>query len=169
MRSVRHPTAAAALLAAFSIAACGDTAPPTSVTLDGTPRVPDGSGIVVEAGADRLELAEGTIFGYAEEFVSFATATQELVPVRGTPGDFVLYAVHDDELRWLGVVSAVVTVDGERRAYHGGRFVERDEEQRLVFADGTVLPAAPGLEDPPTGRVSTVTIDPERGLVIGVV
>jgi hypothetical protein len=159
--------AAAAMLAAVALVACGDEGDPQpDIALDGTPRIADTAGVVREATTEAIELDDGRRFELSEHLLAFSTINAELLPIRGTVGQLVLIGVEDDFAVWVAVVSDVVSPKGkEPAAFYQGRVVETDDERRVIFRDGTVLRLTAGLPVPLRGALLQVEIDPETAAI----
>lgn len=131
------------------VAGCGDDEEPRLV-LDGSPRFASTAG-VLEAVEDRtIVMRDGRSFVATDDFRSFSTYTLAIEPVRNRIGEYVQLGTDGDEVRWLAGIGALLTEEPPMAVYTG-RLVRVDKLRRAVFADGTVLQLADGIEPPTPG------------------
>lgn len=163
----------AALALATVVAGCsgGDgEGTDAAVVLDGSPRVADDTGRLVEVAEDfstlTLEDAAGArTYELHPAFVSFSALDASVQPLLRWRNQYVQVGLDGDEAVWLGGLAAVVDVPGaEPLAYFTDVLVESDGES-ATFRSGTVLPLAAGVAPPsapPVPVVATVDVETHR-------
>ena len=152
-----------ALAAAVFSAGCRADGGSEQVRLDGSPRVPDEEGVVVEVSRDRLTLAGGDTYEIGEELQSFSSQTMAAVPVLQRKGQYVHIGVDGDRLVWIAAIGSVVP-GAEPVVYYTGT-LEGVEDGRAIFEDGTVLRVAPGVEPAIRQGPAVAEIDPVERVV----
>lgn len=159
-RLVRAAAAATAVLA-LGAAACGGDDDGPSIKLDGSPRVPDAEGVVVEVSDEELVLDGDRKFDVSDDLMAFSTYSLETIPLAQRKGQYVQVGLDGETVEWLALIGEPL----EDRVYYTGELEEIDGEQ-LVFADGTVLTLADGVKPPvEKGRMRAV-VDPKKHVVI---
>ena len=157
-RLVRAAAAATAVLALGAGACGGDDEP--AVALDGSPRIPDAEGVVVEVSDEEIVLDGDRKFDVADDLMAFSTYTLETIPLAQRKGQYVQVGLDGETVEWLALIGEPL----EDRVYYTGELEEIDGDQ-LVFADGTVLTLADGVKPPAeTGRMRAV-VDPKKRVV----
>lgn len=160
----RFSRAAVAVMATFALGAgaCGGGDDGPAIALDGSPRVPDAEGVVVEVRDDEIVLDGDRKFDVSDDLLAFSTYTLEAVPLAQRKGQYVQVGLDGDTVEWLALIGEPL----EERVYYTGELEEIDGQQ-LVFKDGTVLTLADGVKPPAeTGRMRAV-VDPKKRSVVG--
>lgn len=163
---------ALAMLTGFT--ACGDgpeeAAPTTHVALDGSPRVPDAEGILIDVDLEgsQLTLEGERTFTFDRTLQSFSTLDGSTQPVRTWVGSYVQVGVEGTTVEWLAGIADVVRVEGEPPVvYYIGDPVDSGGGA-VTFADGTVLRLGDGVAAPGQGGSVVVSIDPTTQRVIAI-
>lgn len=142
----------------------GEGDDPDAVVLDGSPRVADDAGRLVDVASDfsslTIEDGEGTrSYELHPGFVSFSAADGSIQPLLRWRNQYVQLGLDGDEARWLGGVAAIAEVAGsEPVAYYADVLVALDGDA-AVFRSGAVLALGPGVElpaEPPVPVVASV-------------
>lgn len=157
------------------LGACSDDDGATATTfvkLDGSPRLPDREGIVTDLADDLSSLEiDGDRYEVSPALQSFATADGATRPLRSALDEYVHAGLRGRSVTWIASIADVVPgPDGDVVFYVGD--LERIDDGRAYFDDGTVLRLAPGIDDPRRGAAAekparvTVQIDPSRDVVV---
>ena len=158
---LRRAAVAVTAVLALGAAACGGGDDEPAIALDGSPRVPDAEGIVIEVSDDKIVLDGDREFEVADDLMAFSTYTLEAIPLAQRQDQYVQVGLDGDTVEWLALIGEPL----EDRVYYTGELEEIDGDQ-LVFADGTVLSLDDGVEPPAeSGRLRAV-IDPKKRAVI---
>jgi hypothetical protein len=163
------------VVGASLLAACSDDeggTPTTFVKLDGSPRVPDREGIVTDLADDLSTLEiDGERFEVSPALQSFATTDGSTRALRSTLDEYVHAGLRGRSVAWIAAIADVLhSSDGDVVFYVGG--LQRIDDGRAYFDDGTVLRLAPGVDDPRSGATAgklvevTAQLDPSRDLVV---
>ena len=165
-----------AVLALVAFAGCGgdDEDAPAGIALDGTPRVPDAEGVLVEIAEDfsTLTLDGDRTYEIPEDVQSFSTVDGSTQPLRRRLDQYVQLGLEGKTVRWVAGIAAVAEgPDGNDRVFYTGE-LRKVSGSRLEFADGTVFRLADGasstsLEEAEGSQV-LVTIDPAQRAVVAV-
>ncbi len=139
--------------------------PTADIALDGSPREPDGEGIVEKVSLEEITI-DGQTFGLSRNLLAFNTYTLEALPVLSTQGSYVQIGVKSDKVVWLAQVARVLTADGEPQAFYRGTLVAK-EDRMLTFQDGTVLQASKDLPIPAVGSIVVADLDVRARVVKG--
>jgi hypothetical protein len=155
--------AAAVLASCSSDDASG--AATTFVRLDGSPREPDGAGIVAEIAEDfsTIEI-DGRTFAIAEDLQSFSSIDGSTQPLRRRLDQYVHVGLDGDTVVWIAGIGSVVTAAERDVVLYQGT-VAAAADDSFAFEDGTVLELADGVDSPEVGVRVIATIDVERDLV----
>lgn len=138
-------------------------APSSTVPLDGTPRLPDAEGIVIEMTRSELTLDGGRTYPVSRRLQSFSTQTGQLVPALGREGQYVHVGIEGGTVVWFAPIAEVF--EGEVPvAYYTGQ-LDRIVDGRARFRDGTVLRLADGVAASPGPGIVQVEIDPVARVV----
>lgn len=148
---------------ALLTAGCGDGDAETAaaVALDGSPRVADDAGRLVDVAEDfstlTLEDPSGTrTYELHPAFVSFSALDGSVQPLLQWRNQYVQVGLEGDQAWWLGGVAAVVEVPGsDAVAYFTDVLTDVDGASAL-FRSGTVLTLAPGVAPPAVPPVPVV-------------
>ncbi len=175
-RRIRALVGLVALAALLSLggAACGggddDGAPELFVPLDGSPRVPDAEGVLVEVADDftSLTLDDDRTYDVHEDLQSFAAGDGSLQPVGRYEGNYVQVGIQDGEVVWLGSIASVVRVPGDPDLAYVTGSLRSAEDGRLVLDSGIVLAAADDLDLPDLPTAAVLTIDVASRTVVAV-
>jgi hypothetical protein len=129
----------------------------SGVVLDGRPRLPDVEGVVTDVSFTELTLEGGRTYRITRDLQCFSTYTLEPLPLLGRKGQYVQLGLDGSRVVWLASIGGVLTGD-EPSVYYTGS-LEREEDGRLYFRDGTVFRVGDGVQVPAPGFVQ-VEIDP---------
>lgn len=156
---MRRRGAAALLLVAIVLPACDRGGEPKAdIKLDGSARFPDRAGVVGKVSLERITI-DGKEAELSRNLQSFSTYTLTALPVLNTRGAYVHAGVEDGEVVWIALVAKLLSVPpAAPEAFYKGTFA-RAQGRNLVFRDGTVFAAAPGLEPPTVGFQVLAEID----------
>ena len=157
---LRRAAAVATIIAALGAAACGGEDEP-AIALDGSPRVPDAEGIVVEVSDDEIVLDGDRKFEVSDDLLAFSTYTLEAIPLAQRKNQYVQVGLDGDTVEWLALIAAPL----EDRVYYTGELEEIDGDQ-LIFADGTVLTLDGGVKPPADSGQMRAVIDPKKRAVV---
>lgn len=134
--------------------------------LDGRPRYPDVEGVATAITTRRITIDHRHSYEVSRDFLSFSTYTLKLEPMLGRVGQYVQLGLSGDRVVWMAGVGAVVQT-ARPEVIYTGTFL-RQQGDRLVFRDGTVLRVAPSLVPPPSGTFVEVAIDAATHRVVRV-
>lgn len=142
-----------ALLAVVGIllAACGDDDAAGSarafVSLDGSPRVPDTEGVVVDVAADfsTLTMDDGSVYEIHEDLQSFAAADGSIQPVIRWKGLYAQLGLAGDTVEWIGGVASVVSVPGQPAVVYITGVIVDVGSGRVTMRSGAVFRLGDGL------------------------
>lgn len=147
------------------LAACGRGGPAS--ILDAGPRQPDAEGVVEEVNPDRIRLDGGRVWRVDPQVESFTSGGHDLTPLARWTGRYVHIGLNDqDRVVWVAGIGIVAQQDPPVVRFSG--VVDRVQDATLIFADGTVLRLAEGVEPPGRGMQVVVTIDPAARTVVSV-
>jgi hypothetical protein len=132
-----------------------------AVKLDGSPRYPDDEGVATTVTANEVVLDGGRHYTVSDKLVSFSTYDHSVQPLVGFAKQYVQVGLKGKQVVWLAGIGAVVPgrPGAAPSVYYTGQPQRVDAKQRIVFADGTVLQLAPGVQAPSTSAVQA-RIDP---------
>jgi hypothetical protein len=171
----RRRLAALALvaLAAGPAAACTSSAASrtatTFVRLDGSPRVPDAEGVLVDVAGDfaTITLDGKRTYKVSKALQSFSTIDGSILPLAGRIGEYVQVGLEGKTAVWIASVADIID-DGEQQlVYYTGSIAAHDGDQ-LTFKDGTVLTLGSGVDVPDGAEHVVVTIAPKEHVVTSV-
>ncbi|MGH2811992.1 MAG: hypothetical protein ACRDI1_04690 [Actinomycetota bacterium] len=129
-------------------------------------RVPSDQGVVTSINFTQVELDGKRRYSISSEVQSFSTYNGEVTPLLAWEKKYVHLGLEDDTVMWFAGIGVLDrTADPPVVFYANGLVEDIDGEGRLVFADGTVLEPAEGLELPPEGARVTAKIDTEKHLI----
>lgn len=148
-------------LAAVLTACRGGGGP--DIRLDGSPRHPDDEGLVTAVSHESVTLDGERTYDIDRDLICFSSLDLSAVPVLYTEGQYVQIGLDGDTAEWIGTIAKPLTTEPPRVVVLGE--IESIEEGSLVFDDGLVLRAAPGLDASPSDGDVQVFLDPERGVV----
>ncbi len=162
-------------LAVVSLAACGsdddDAAGDRSfVALDGSPRIADAEGVLLEVASDfsTLRLDGDRTYDIDEGLQSFAAADGSVQPVGRYVGNYVQVGLNGagDTVQWLGSIASTVELPDEPlQAFLTGVIVDGDDG-KLTFRSGTVLTLGDDVEVPDLPAAVVATIDVAQRAVV---
>jgi len=151
---------------ALALAACSSSSKPV-VALDGSPRIPDVSGIVTKADATGITTNANHTYKVSKNLIAFSTYNRKPITLASTVGSFVQMGVKDNTVLWISRIGVVVTTGQTKTVSYQGDLVSV-AGSILTFKDGTVLTLDKGLQAPAGVKGSTyANIDAERGVVQG--
>lgn len=132
------------------------------------PRFPDDQGIVTQVDFTLIELDNGREYKVSPAIQSFSTYTGQMSPLLSWKDKYVHLGVEDGETAvWIAGIGVLDrSVDPPVVYYTNGIFRNVDEQGRAMFADGTVLRLAEGVETPPANSRVTAVIDPRRHIIV---
>lgn len=137
------------------------------VALDGSPRLADDEGVLTAVSDESITLDGERTYRVADTALAFSTNTRQVESLQNRRNQYVQIGLDERTMVWMSGVAAIVPGDPPTVYYVG--HLDRVDGERLVFHDGTVFRAAPGLDLPlKKGRV-LVTIDAAAHRVIEVV
>lgn len=150
------------------LGACGAGSEKPVVLLDGSPRVPDAEGVVIEASREGITLNRNRTYKVSPELIAFSTYNRKPIQLASTIGDYVHVGLDDGEVQWIALIGVVVVdAEGHKTAAYQGKLV-RIDGRRLEFKDGTVLTLQQGLVAPADGLGDVyAAIDVDKGVVQG--
>ncbi|HVL82216.1 MAG TPA: hypothetical protein VM840_11575 [Actinomycetota bacterium] len=155
MRRLRVLTALTMVLAV----ACASE--PASVTE--RERVPDAEGVVADIGPAGVKLADGSGFELEGEVESFTTRGHNFVPLAQLKGRYVHIGLQDRKVAWIASIGIVP--EGDTQFPYTG-VLDRVEDGRAYFEDGTVLRLDGSIQAPEGGRTVLAVVDAARKLVV---
>lgn len=155
------------VLGVVLLAACGDDGATgvadAMVPLDGSPRIADDAGRLVDIAEDfsSITLDGDRQYEVDPRLQSFSALDGSIQPLLKWRNQYVQVGLADDTVRWIGGVAAIVDVPGQDAAvYYTDVLVEQDG-RRLVFRSGAVFDAATGVappSEPPVPVVATIDV-----------
>jgi len=116
----------------------------TTVSLDGTPRLPDDEGIVTAVDLTSLTLDGHRTYRVEDDLVSFSNIDLRPVPLLYTKGQYVQVGADGHTARWIGTVAKPLGTKPPAVLYAGA--VRSVGHGRVVFANGTVLRVAGNVD-----------------------
>ena len=144
--------------------ACGrDSEPTADIALDGSPRVPDRSGIVGRVTLEHITI-DGEKLELSKKLLAFSTYTLAAMPVLQTDDAYVHAGVKDGKVVWVALVSQPLRDGRTTTAFYTGT-VKRKRSRTVEFVDGTVLRTAPDVVVPAAGSELLIEIDVRRDVV----
>jgi hypothetical protein len=147
---------------AVAVGACGGGAKAPAIKLDGSPRRANAEGVVTEVSSDVLVLDGTRRFTVSRDLRCFDSTTLKSVPLVNRKGTYVQAGVAGKRVEWIAGYGAPVERPGKpKTAFHVGT-VTSVSASEVVFKDGSVLRAAPGVEQLPPGTVARAEIDVAR-------
>lgn len=133
-------------------------------------RFPDDEGIVADVNFARIVLDERRSYKISAEVASFSTHNGAVIPVLSWKGKYVHVGLDGKTAVWIaGIGLPDRSVGPPVVHYTNGLFLRVDSRRRAIFADGTVLKLARGVNTPPPKTTVTARIDPAKHLVIEMV
>lgn len=150
----------------LAVAACSRDAQPP-VVLDGSPRVPDDEGVATALSHDEITLDDERTYRVSPALRSFSALTLEIEPMLLREGQYVQIGVRQGEMVWMGGVSAVTRDMSPPSAFFTG-LLDRVDDGRLVFANGTVFRLKRDVQVPDDAGHVAVQIDVEAHQVVRV-
>jgi hypothetical protein len=139
---VRREVAVVVAIAAL-LAGCGHGGHST-VSLDGTARVPDDEGIVTAVDLTSVTLDGDRTYRVEDDLVSFSNIDLQPVPLLYTQGQYVQVGADGHTARWIGTVAKPLGTKPPTVLYAGT--IRSVDHGRLVFANGTVLRVAGAVD-----------------------
>lgn len=156
-------TASVAIAAAVLFTACGGGGDSSAIELDGSPRFPDDEGVATDLSHDSITLDGKRTYDVSDRLRSFSTYTLKIEPMLNRKGQYVQVGLDGKSMVWMaGIAGVVDTATGASVFYVGD--LEKIDDGRAIFADGTVLRLASGVKAAP-GRVQA-RLDPARREVV---
>lgn len=154
-------------LAIALLAGCRST--PQEPEAPGPPYFPDERGIVTSVSVEEIEIDGKKRFPINSFVQSFSTyKPKEARPILFWKNRYVHIGLDENKsVIWVAGVGVVdPTTDPPSVFYADGTLQRVDDKRNLIFKDGTVLRMAKGIQVPKVGRNLTLTIDPEKDLVV---
>ena len=149
---------------ATAVTAVACSHPYRTITLDGSPRLPDAQGIVSSVSLTSLRIAHGPQLRIDSRLLSFSAANLAPVPVLGRLHQYVQIGVHRHAVVWIASFGTVVRAPGRAPAvYFFGRAVRLGKPRNLVFDNGVVLHVRRGVVVGHLPAPVRAEIDPDAG------
>jgi len=126
------------------LAACSRGGGHASVVLDGSPRIPDDEGIVTAVDLSSVTLDGHRTYRVEDDLVTFSNIDLQTVPLLFTKGQYVQVGADGHTARWIGTVAKPLKTTPPVVIYEGT--IRSVDDGRLVFANGTVLRVADGVD-----------------------
>ncbi|GAC1586999.1 MAG: hypothetical protein NVS3B21_01550 [Acidimicrobiales bacterium] len=135
------------------LAACtGGGAVRPAIVLDGSPHRFNAAGVVTSADRRHVVLDDRRSYAVDPKLVVFDAGTLQVSPLVDAVGRFALIGTRGRRVVWLEPLSVVVTLPGAAPAVLTFGSLARIESgppsRSAVFADGTVVPLASGIQLP---------------------
>jgi hypothetical protein len=131
-------------VALLSLVACDRGGDSARVSLDGSPRIADDEGIVTAVDLSSITLDGTRTYTVEDDLVSFSNIDLQPVPLLYTDGQYVQIGADGHTARWIATLAKPLPLDPPVVLYSG--VVRSVDDGRLVFANGTVLELARGVD-----------------------
>lgn len=155
------------VLGVVLLAACGDDdaagVAEAMVSLDGSPRIADDAGRLVDIAEDFSSITLDGDREYAVDprLQSFSALDGSIQPLLKWQNQYVQVGLAGDTVQWIGGVAAIVEVPGQDAAVYYTDVLAEQDGRRLVFRSGAVFDAAAGVappSEPPVPVVATIDV-----------
>lgn len=150
---------------ALAAAACGDDdgGDGPAVALDGTPRIADAEGWLVDVEGDfaTLTLDGDRTYDVDDDLLAFAAADGSVQPLLRLVDQYVQVGLDGDTVEWIGALSSVIEVPGEPTVAYFTDVLTEVDDGRAIFRSGTVLTLGSGAEVPaelPAAVLATIDV-----------
>lgn len=148
------------------VSACGgddDSVAGPAVELDGTPRIADVEGRLVEVADDfsTLTLEGDRTYDIDDDLLAFAATDASVQPVLRLVDQYVQVGLDGDTAIWIGGISAVVDLPDTDPVSYFTDVLTEVEGPVATFRSGTVLTLSDGVEAPselPAAVVATIDV-----------
>ena len=156
-------------LALVFLAACGDGGGGTSAEsfLDGSPRISDVEGRLVEVADDfsTITLDGDRVYEVDDDLLSFAAVDGSIQPLLRWESQYVQVGLEGDVADWVGGISAVADLPDEPAVAYFTDVLTEVDGSEAVFRSGTVLTLGDDVELPeelPAAVVATIDVETHR-------